>query len=118
MSELMLMENPRRRRRRRRRNPSNPEVSAIATPLLLVAAGYLAWCGYKQYKTGSWSWQPWKSTTVIQRLRRANPLRQNSDFDRAVANMMRPADSVIENTKWTPPRTKRGDEETIGFITP
>jgi len=119
MSELILMENP-RRRRRRRRNPSNPRPAAIATPVLLLGLAYAGWVLYNRSKHGTWNWQPWKTMPIGRRLIRANPLRQNpnSGFDQAVADMMRPAASVIENTKWTPPRTKRGDEETIGFINP
>ncbi len=109
-----------KRRRKRRRNPSNPEPIAIATPILLLIAGYLGWVVYAQTKTGHWTFTPWKTTPIARRLMRANPLRQNDPraFDAAVEKMMAPAFSVIENSKWTAPKVKPSDEEIVGFIEP
>jgi len=116
---LALAEAP-KRKRKRRRNPSNPEPIAIATPILLLVAGYLGWCAYAQTKTGHWTFTPWKTTPIARRLMRANPLRQNEyrAYDRAVEQMMAPAVSVVEQDVWRKPTYGNTEKEVVTFIEP
>jgi len=117
---LALAEAP-KRRRKRRRNPSNPDI-AIATPALLLVAGYASWCWWvSARKNLPWSWQPWKGIAVgRRRLPVGRPIRQNDTraFDRAVASMMKPAYSVPEVDLWRAPRHEPLEKEIVSFITP
>lgn len=108
------------RKRRKRKNPE-PAIT-VATPLLLLIAGYLGWCVYAQSKTKVWTWTPWKLAIQPAKrlLRRANPNNTEAEraYDRAVEKMMAPAVSVVERDIWKVPTYRPIFEETPGFIEP
>lgn len=115
---LLIEEKPRKRRRKR-----NPEpVITVATPLLLLIAGYLGWCAYAQSKTKVWTWTPWKLVMQPAKrlLRRSNLNNTEAQraYDRAVEKMMAPAYSVTEKDIWEVPTYRPIFEETPGFIEP
>jgi len=121
--ELALAEfEPPKRRRKRKRNPRNPEPIAIASPLLLLVAGYAGWCWWASARKNlPWSWQPWKGIAVgRRRLPVGRPVRQNDyrAYDAAVERMMAPAVSVVEQNMWRAPRHDALEKEIVSFIVP
>ncbi|MBA7610858.1 hypothetical protein ES703_18072 [subsurface metagenome] len=121
--ELAPVEVEKSKKRRRRKNPA---PTTIATPILLLIAGYLGWCAYAQSKYKVWNWQPWRlaghprlqlrrpSTNEAQR----QQARQQSDLDKAIEQMMAAAPSVVEKDIWQKPGFKPTSEETVSFIEP
>jgi len=119
--DLILIEEEKPKKRRRKRNP---EPIAIATPILLLLAGYLGWCAYSS-RYATWSWQPWKKLAGKSRLqlRRTNPQteaekQRQAAYDVAVEKMMAPAPSVEEIDVWRPPKHDALEKEVVSFITP
>lgn len=118
--ELVEVAEKPRKRRKRKRNPE-PAIT-VATPVLLLIAGYLGWCVYAQSKTKVWTWTPWKLAVQPAKrlLRRANPNNTEAEraYDRAVEKMMAPAYSVQEVDAWKKPTYRPVTEETVNFIYP
>lgn len=72
--DLDYYEPPRRKRRRCKStelvlNPLDPKFKFTPMTIgLLCVAGYFIWCAINRWRTGSWSWQPWKSLLGSRRL--------------------------------------------------
>ncbi|MBA7472066.1 hypothetical protein ES707_07386 [subsurface metagenome] len=120
--DLMLVENKPKRRKRK-----NPEpVITVATPLLLLIAGYLGWVAYNQTKYKVWNWQPWQLARLAKprlRLRQNNAQaeeeRRRAEFHRAVEESMKPTVFTVDtDIPWRKPTIKPRDEETVSFIYP
>lgn len=118
-----VAEKPRRRKRKR-----NPEpVITVATPLLLLIAGYLGWCAYSS-RNATWSWQPWKKLAGRPRLQlrqntneaqREEERRRQAEFDRAIEQSLKPSVITVDtDIPWRKPTIKPRDEETVSFIYP
>lgn len=114
-----VAEKPKKRRRK------NPEPIAMATPILLVAVGYLGWCLYNQTKYKVWNWQPWKLAGRPRlQLRRANPQteaekQRQAEFDRAIEQSLKPSVITVDtDIPWKKPTIKPSDEEVVSFIYP
>lgn len=117
---LVEVEKPKKRRKRK-----NPEPAFIATPILLLVAGYFSWVLYNQSRFKVWNWQPWRlAGKPSLQLRRVNPqteaekheARRQADLDRATEAMMAPAFSVVEQDLWRRPSHDALEKEQINFI--
>ena len=114
-----VAEKPKKRRKRK-----NPEPVVVATPILLLIAGYLGWCAYSKSKTGSWSFTPWKLAVKPIQLRQTNNAqaeeeRRRAEFHRHVEQATKPTVySVEEIDIWKKPTYRPVTEETVSFIYP
>jgi len=117
--DLELIEAPKRKRRKRK----NPEPVFVATPLLLLIAGYLGWCGFRYSQTKVWSFTPWKTLGRRRLLKAPNAeqveQRRQAEYDRNVEAMMAPAESVdLSAIKWKAPKFGDNSGEIVSFIEP